>query len=261
MELHGRPDASCGVVARAVRDRCDVFRGRALVTTPDTRHNSMREPLLPDSTVRERGLLTEAGMDVRRPRANAFARARSAQGFSLIELLIVVAIGAVLAGVAIGVTPNVINVAKGQSGAQQVAAFLKRHREMAISRRRNIEIAFVAPNRLTSIQRAASDPPNPLGPSTPLETVTLEGRLEFRTFAGVPDTPDAFGNAAAVVLGGANPVMFTSEGAFTDVDGNPINASVFLGVPNLVSTANALTIIGTTATVRTFRWDGSRWVQ
>jgi hypothetical protein len=56
-------------------------------------------------------------------------------------------------------------------------------------------------------------------------------------------------------------VMFTSEGSFTDVDGNPINASVFLGLPNQVSTANALTIIGTTATVRTFRWDGSRWVQ
>ena len=114
---------------------------------------------------------------------------------------------------------------------------------------------------LTSIQRAASDPPNPLGPSTPLESTYLEGRLEFRQFAGVPDTPDAFGNAAAVVVGGANPVMFTSEGSFTDVDGNPINASIFLGVPNQASTANALTIIGTTATVRTFRWDGSRWVQ
>jgi len=29
--LHGLPDASRGVVARAVRDRCDVFRGRAPV--------------------------------------------------------------------------------------------------------------------------------------------------------------------------------------------------------------------------------------
>ena len=173
----------------------------------------------------------------------------------------VVAIIAVLGGIAIGVTPGVIQTAKGQAGAQQLAAFLKRHRELAISRRRNIEIAFTAPNMVRSTQRAVPDPPNPLGPSTVLETMYLEGRLEYRRFPAVADTPDAFGNGADIVLGGANPVMFTSEGSFTDVDGNPINASVFLGVPNQVSTANALTIIGTTATVRTFRWDGSRWVQ
>lgn len=211
--------------------------------------------------VPERGLLDHAGMEARPRRARLSARARAAQGFSLVELLMVVAILAILAGVAIGVTPGVIQGAKGQSGTQQLAAFLKRTRETAISRRRNIEVEFVAPGMVRSTQRAVPDPPNPLGPSTVLETMYLEGGLDYRLFPAVPDTPDAFGNAAPVVVGGANPVMFTSEGSFTDVDGNPINASVFLGLPNQVSTANALTIIGTTATVRTFRWDGSRWVQ
>jgi prepilin-type N-terminal cleavage/methylation domain-containing protein len=206
---------------------------------------------------RERGLLSQAGMDVRRFRA----RARSSRGFSLLELLMVVAILGVLAAVAIGVTPGIIQTTKGQSGAQQLSSFLKRTRELAISRRRNIEVAFTPPNRVQTTQRAASDPPNPLGPSTPLETFFLEGGVEFRKFPAVPDTPDAFGSATAIVLGGANPVMFTSEGSFTDVDGNPINASVFLGIPNRLSSATALTIVGTTSAVRTFRWDGSRWVQ
>jgi hypothetical protein len=132
---------------------------------------------------------------------------------------------------------------------------------MAISRRRNIEIAFTAPNVVSSQQRGVADPGDPLPLPTPLETMQLEGRVEFRLFPAVPDTPDAFGNGAPISLGGANPVMFTSEGGFTDANGDPINASLYLGIQDQPRTANALTIIGTTATVRAWRWDGGRWVQ
>lgn len=187
---------------------------------------------------------------------------RSARGFSLIELLMVVAIIAILGGIAMGVTGNMVRTAKGKSGAQQLASFLKRHRELAISRRRNIEIAFTAPNIVTSRQRAVPDPPNALGPSTLLETMRLEGGIEYRKFPAIgPDTPDAFGSAASINLGGANPVMFTSEGSFADVNGDPINATLLLGVANQTNTANAVTIIGTTATLRLWRWDGTRWIQ
>lgn len=192
-------------------------------------------------------------------------RQRAAQGFSLIELLVVLAIIGIMSGIAIGITSEAIRTEKGKSGAAQLAAFLKRHRELAISRRRNIEIAFVAPNLVRSSQRAVPDPPNPLAANTPLESMYFEGRIEFRQFGGIPDTPDAFGSGGPIWIGGApptaNPVMFTSEGSFTDVNGDPINVSVFLGVVNQRNTANALTIIGTTAAVRTWRYDGSRWVQ
>ena len=222
----------------------------------------MRDATLTATAVRERGLLNQAGMEVRRRRASPFARARSAQGFSLIELLVVVAIIAVLAGIAIGVTPSIIQTAKGQSGAQQLAAFLKRHREMAISRRRNIEIAFTAPNQVPSVQRAVPGSAEPAGAADAARNV-LPRRPAWSSAASPasPIRPTRSATPRPSILGGANPVMFTSEGSFTDVNGNPINASVFLGVPNQVNTANALTIIGTTATVRTWRWDGSRWVQ
>jgi prepilin-type N-terminal cleavage/methylation domain-containing protein len=223
----------------------------------------MGETGLAAPAVPERGLLDHAGMATFMRRLRS--RHRTAQGFTLVELLIVVALIGVLAAVAIGITPDVIRTAKGKSGAQQLAGFLKRHREMAISRRRNIEIWFTLPNQVRSVQRAVPDPPNPLGASTPLETMPLEGQVGYRQFPAIPDTPDAFGFAGPIILGGAaptaNPVMFTSEGSFTDVDGNPINGSVFLGISNQPTTANALTIIGTTATVRTWRYDGSRWVQ
>jgi prepilin-type N-terminal cleavage/methylation domain-containing protein len=226
----------------------------------------MRDATLAATAVRERGLLNQAGMEASPRRARLFARARSARGFSLVEMLMVVAILGILGGIAIGVTPGIINTAKGQSGAQQLASFLKRHREMAISRRRNIEIRFTLPATVTSLQRAVPDPAVvPPPPPAILETMIFENLVEFRRFPAVnpANTPDLFpvGAADAINLGGADPVLFTSEGSFTDVNGDPINATFFLGIPNQVNTANALTIIGTTATVRTWRNNGSQWVQ
>jgi prepilin-type N-terminal cleavage/methylation domain-containing protein len=184
-----------------------------------------------------------------------------ARGFSLIELLLVVTIVGVLAGVAVGVTPSIIQTAKGQSGSAQLTAFLKRTREMAISRRRNIEIRFLAPNRVQSAERAVPQVGVPVPAPTVLETATFEGGVSYLRFAAQPDTPDAFGSPAAINLGGANPVMFTSEGSFADVNGDPVNATLLLGITGRPNTATAVTLLGTTAAVRSWRYDGSRWVQ
>jgi len=51
------------------------------------------------------------------------------------------------------------------------------------------------------------------------------------------------------------------EGMFTDSNGDPANATITLGIPGQTSTANAITILGATATIRQYRWDGSKWVE
>jgi prepilin-type N-terminal cleavage/methylation domain-containing protein len=220
------------------------------------RHNSQGEATLAAPAVRERGLLNRTGMDARRRRARAVARMRSAQGFSLIELLMVVAICAILGGIAIGITPNVVRAAKGQSGASQVSAALRRAREMSISRRRNIRVTF------QGVDQVVIEQINVPGPgTTALETVRLEGRVQYVRFGTVTDTPDGFGNGAAVQIGGPLPVMFTSEGMFADANGDPTNATIQTGVTGQVSTANAITILGATATIRQYRWDGSQWLE
>jgi prepilin-type N-terminal cleavage/methylation domain-containing protein len=188
---------------------------------------------------------------------------RSERGFSLIELLLVVALIGVLSAVAIGITPGIIQSVKGSGGATQVGSFLKRTREVAISRRRNIEIRFLAPNTVESWQRGVPNPPAATPVPALLERMVFEGRVEYRRFVLVPnDTPDAFAaGAAAINLGGANPVMFTSEGSFADVNGDPINATVFLGIDQKPLSSNALTILGTTAAIRSWRWNGRAWVE
>lgn len=218
------------------------------VTTSATADNTRPVRRLRARATREHGLLRVAGMS-----------RRSDAGFSLLEILVVVALIAVLAGVSVGVTQSAIRAAKAQSGAQEVAAFLHRARETAISRRRNIEVRFLPPNTIQSAERAV--PPNP-APPTVLETIRFEGRMEYRTFAGLGNTPDMFDiTGGPINLGGANPVMFTSEGTFTDVNGDPINATIFLGVDQQPDTASAVTILGTTATLRMWRHNGSEWVQ
>lgn len=182
-------------------------------------------------------------------------------GFTLLETLVALGVFAVVTAIAIGVSPAIVRMARGDSGAQELDSFLKRHREMAVARRRDIEIRFIEPNQIQSAERAVPDPPNPTPAPTVLETMTFEGRIRYWRASGMPDTPDLFGNNVPIALGGNEPVMFSSEGSFIDVDGNPVNATVSLGIEGDPLTATAVTILGTTATVQRWRWNGGAWMR
>ena len=56
-------------------------------------------------------------------------------------------------------------------------------------------------------------------------------------------------------------VMFASEGMFMDVAGNPVNATISLGIEHEPLSASAVTILGTTGTIERWRWNGSSWTK
>jgi hypothetical protein len=71
------------------------------------------------------------------------------------------------------------------------------------------------------------------------------------------NAPVYFGNAAA-----NNVVMqFTSTGSFTDANNNLINGTIFIGIPNVPTTARAVTIMGGAGSVERFYWTGAQWVR
>ena len=174
-------------------------------------------------------------------------------GFALPEILIVLALMAVVMGIGIGCFSNEMATVQGDADMNIVYWQLKLAREIAINQRRSVEVVFTPPNFISLVRH------NIPNGTTVVSTAVLEHRSSFMLFAGMPDTPDAFGNATAVYFNNAQQVMFTADGLFTDAAGNPVNGSVFIGEVNKPLSARAVTVFAPTAGIRTYRWTGSSW--
>lgn len=180
-------------------------------------------------------------------------------GFSLIELTVVLGLSVVLASIAVLTTTGAVEGARADSAAQALVRELREARELAIGERRNIEVAFIDPNQLQIRRREVVGTVETV--TTVLETVVLEGRQRFALPAGTADTPDGFGNGAAVDFGAATALLFTSEGTFVNQTGDPLNGTVFLGNPQNDVSLRAVTLFGPTALLTVWRWNGAAWTE
>jgi Tfp pilus assembly protein FimT len=178
------------------------------------------------------------------------------RGISLIEVLVVLGLIAVMAGIAIPVTAGMIARQRAESAVVSTMTVLQAARNRAVAERRNIQVDFELPNRIV-IQRI--EVPGPA--VTVLEEVLLDNGQTFQKFTGLPDTPDSFGAASEINFTGPAPVMFTSEGSLVDDNGDVVNATLLLGIDNDLATARAVTIFGVTGYMRSWKWGGSQWVQ
>jgi hypothetical protein len=158
------------------------------------------------------------------------------------------------------VSPAFSRHARAEAGIAQVLDVLRSGREVAVSQRRNVQITFIGLNAIRTSRVDIDSNGNTTG-TTVLRTVELENRVQFRLETDVPDTPDAFGNATAIDFDTAGPWLFTSEGTLVNGSGDPINGTVFLAIPNQVNSARAVTIVGTTALIRPWHWNGRNWVE
>ena len=183
------------------------------------------------------------------------AARRGEAGFSLPEILLIVAVIGVLFGITIIAFQAAAETIQGDSNLRILERQLKLARDTAIAQRRSVEVQFVEPNRLFVIRRDV-----PSG-TTQLQSAVFENNTVFIRFPGVPDTPDTFGGAAAINLGGAAVVMFTADGMFVDGAGTPVNGTVYIGQSGKNVTQRAVTVFGSTARIRTYRWNGSQWTQ
>jgi prepilin-type N-terminal cleavage/methylation domain-containing protein len=203
------------------------------------------------------------------------------QGFSLIELVIVVAVMVIVSSMAMMSTMRPGTTARANNAADAVVNTLRQGRLLAITKRRNVLVSLTGTNQ---IQLAVQTLPGEAVPAVPIPLVKLNdgvtNGLQFYLFPTLPNTPMGplgFGNGSAIDLeavnGGTvgNAVMFSSSGSLVGVGGasvanyytlgnnNPINATIYIGVQGDTSTARAITVTGSTGRVRSFSWNGTTW--
>jgi hypothetical protein len=171
----------------------------------------------------------------------------------MVEVLATMGLAMVILAIAIGFYPPAVATIQGDADMRILNWQLKLARETAINQRRSVTLQFVMPNQIQVIRNEI-----PAG-TTVLSTAVLEHNTRFYLFAGQPDTPDGFGRAQPIYFAGVATVMFTADGMLTDAGGNPVNGSIFLGQPGRPLTSRAITVFGPTATIRTYRWNGTQW--
>jgi hypothetical protein len=150
---------------------------------------------------------------------------------------------------------------KGDGAMRQVVAQLNIARERALTERRNMRVTFIPASTSVQITRQEVNNLGVATGTTVLSTVPIEGGIVYGLTAGVPDTPDAFGNTKSIDFGAANQFWFTSDGLLTDQNATPISGSIFLTMPGQARAARAVTILGATGRIRGYRWDGRQWVR
>ena len=178
----------------------------------------------------------------------------SEAGYSLIELLMVIAIVAVLGGMVMAISITQVEQSKADAAVSAAANTIEIARNRAIAERRNVEIHFVAPNRIWLGRQ------EPDGTVLKIADTRLENDMIFKKFTAITDTPDEFGSLSEIDFDGPEPVMFTSDGSLVDDQGDPTNGTVLLGsrTGSNTETARALTLFGMTGLIQPWRWVG-KW--
>jgi len=179
------------------------------------------------------------------------------RGFTLIEMMLVVAIGLIIAGMAIGGAQGMVKTSRADGGLIQLATALRNARELSVAARRNVQVTF-GTNTLMATRIESG------GSTTLVRTTTLEGRNKFQAPTTISvDTPDKFGKAdsSGINLGTKTPVMFTTDGSLINTDGDIINGSIFIAIPGDPLSVRAVTIFGPTGAMRLWKWDSQKWVE
>jgi Tfp pilus assembly protein FimT len=182
---------------------------------------------------------------------------KRSDGYTLLEMFVVLGIIIVGSAVALPVTMQMVQNAKGDAAVTMTSSFFQTARNRAVAERRNIIVSWVSTTEMRAERQEV--PSNQL---TLVDSLVLEGEEQFLKLDVITaDTPDKFGFSDNINFTGPMPVMFTSDGSLIDANGDVTNGTIFVARPDTPETARAVTILGVTGLVRAWKWRGASWQQ
>ncbi len=197
-------------------------------------------------------------------------KVRKAAGFTLLELMITLAIGLVMAGVTILALMPLFKQNKVDAAYDTTLSVVRTYRSQAIAQSKRYIVTFIAPGTIQVQYWGVGVPVSP-APVT-IATYQLPNDIEFAVQAGFPAAaPDGFGAGGTAIdfdqgmgVGSQNYIMFMPDGSSQDTLGNYNSGVVYLTRQGDVYSSRAISVFGTTGRIRGWRLynqSGNKWVQ
>jgi len=205
------------------------------------------------------------------------------EGFSLLEMLLVIAIIGITSAFAILAFTNVLPTIRADSTLQLAEAQIRQAREKAVDERRNFTVTFQGTSEIVTCSSGtiagAIACPNSANGVSEYSDYFLPYSFTWMSnfggtndpnnlYSGVGDTPDGYGknyainftNSAGYICTGLPcTITFQSDGTAVDSSGNYVTGTVFMGFPGAVIQARAITILGATGKIKGWRYNGKAW--
>jgi prepilin-type N-terminal cleavage/methylation domain-containing protein len=210
--------------------------------------------------------------------ATGVAGARKSRGFSLLELLIVIAIGLTMAGVTFMALLPLFKENHVDQAYDTTLSVIRSYRNLSIAQSKRYVIVFTAPGTITVQYWGYVTPPAVSPAPVTVATYTLPPDIQFAYQAGFPSPgPDGFITGASpiyaayscTIVESGNPcLIFYPDGSAQDDSGPPgnyNNAVVYLTRPGDLYSTRAIDVWGTTGRIRGWRLynqgGSNKWVQ
>jgi len=176
---------------------------------------------------------------------------RNKQGFTFIELLVALAVLAVISGFSMMLVGPALKARQVEMAVRTVSLQMSRARQFSVDSRRLTRVTFLSPRTITVEQRT---PASEGGIWTWVTQADLPAEMEFGVNAAVSSGPEGFGTSSAVDFSSASQVFFSPDGSAVATSGQISNGVVYVSRPQEVDTTRAVTLFGATGRIQRWRY-------